>query len=621
MQSNMHVKGSKTMISKAREPIQSQIFRPLVTWASVCTCVLLCILAGFEYAGTAASIRETQSTQIGTAVTLIDEQMSLLKRQVDSIGEKHYPTDFGESAREVDVRRLLQFNPSIFRLKWLDRERRTQVRSKFDANLYLGAAAVQPAFAALCEGGKFSDVTFTRLDEPLVWYCGKGGDNSLAAQFSPAVDTVRWWANFSSSSAYVLDSTNRVIAHNDRNLTRRKLSVPSESKLGRHIAAIRERPETSPFLRVQSLFEPEKSVLLAAKKSSDTDWIVVVEDDEFSASAPIRRLALRTILVAPIVILMVLLLSRALARRFANPIQQLNRKVIAARTNANPTLSHLDGQASQELASLAEQFDLVMADLKQQRDHLESRVAEQTIELRSANKRKSEFLTNMSHELRTPLNAVIGFSEMLMLQAYGNLNAKQAEYASNISSAGKHLLSLINDLLDLSRIEAGRLTIDASPFYLENLAKSCVMLVDERAKVSGVSLTLNIDSSLQSWYGDERKIKQIVVNLLTNSAKFTPSGGNVDVKFDISSSPITGLRTLIIVVKDNGLGISEEDQLRIFHEFEQIKNCDLEKVAEGHGLGLALVKALVQLQKGSITVVSQRGNGSTFTVTLPEAMQ
>ncbi|MEK6243469.1 MAG: ATP-binding protein [Pseudomonadota bacterium] len=231
-------------------------------------------------------------------------------------------------------------------------------------------------------------------------------------------------------------------------------------------------------------------------------------------------------------------------------------------------------------------------------------------QLEIANRHKSEFLANMSHELRTPLNAIIGFSEVLGERYFGELNPKQLEYANDIHSSGKHLLSLINDILDLSKIEAGRMELDLAEFDMPSALQNAMTLVRERAQRHGIKLDLNTDPALGQFYADERKFKQIMLNLLSNAVKFTPEGGRVGVTAKPNGTAVE------IAVADSGVGIAAEDQEAIFEEFKQV-GTDYTKKAEGTGLGLALTRRFIELHGGAIRVISAPGKGSTFTFTLP----
>ncbi|HXH83812.1 MAG TPA: GAF domain-containing protein [Candidatus Tectomicrobia bacterium] len=231
-------------------------------------------------------------------------------------------------------------------------------------------------------------------------------------------------------------------------------------------------------------------------------------------------------------------------------------------------------------------------------------------ELEVANRHKSEFLANMSHELRTPLNAIIGFSEVLLERMFGELNDKQEEYLGDILSSGRHLLSLINDILDLSKIEAGRMELEVAAFDLPQAIDNALILVRERAARRGIALERVVDEKLGEVRADERKIKQVLLNLLSNAVKFTPEGGRIEVRAAVNDGVAE------IAVADTGIGIAPEDQEAIFEEFRQV-GTDYAKKHEGTGLGLALARRFVELHGGRLTVESEPGRGSTFTFTIP----
>ena len=236
-------------------------------------------------------------------------------------------------------------------------------------------------------------------------------------------------------------------------------------------------------------------------------------------------------------------------------------------------------------------------------------IEDKSHQLEVVSQHKSEFLANMSHELRTPLNAIIGFSEVLSERMFGELNEKQDEYLKDIHASGQHLLSLINDILDLSKIEAGRMELEVSDFDLPTALDNALTLVRERAGRRGVALDMNVDERLGQIRGDERKVRQVVLNLLSNAIKFTPEGGRIEVL----AAPTDGL--VEVSVSDTGVGVAPEDQEAVFEEFRQVGTAD--KKVEGTGLGLTLCRKFVELHGGKIWVKSQVGQGSTFTFTLP----
>jgi signal transduction histidine kinase len=230
-------------------------------------------------------------------------------------------------------------------------------------------------------------------------------------------------------------------------------------------------------------------------------------------------------------------------------------------------------------------------------------------ELEAASRHKSEFLANMSHELRTPLNAIIGFSEVLDDRMFGELNEKQAEYVRVILGSGRHLLSLINDILDLSKVEAGHMELELGTFNLPAALENTLTLMRERAMRHGLALELSVDETLGDIVADERKLKQVLLNLLSNAVKFTPEGGRIDVR------ALAANGTIQVSVTDTGIGIAPEDQAAVFEEFRQVGQASRKR--EGTGLGLALARKFVELHGGRLWVTSDVGTGSTFTFTIP----
>ncbi|MCG8376106.1 MAG: ATP-binding protein, partial [Chlorobiales bacterium] len=219
----------------------------------------------------------------------------------------------------------------------------------------------------------------------------------------------------------------------------------------------------------------------------------------------------------------------------------------------------------------------------------------------------------MSHELRTPLNAIIGFSEILADQTFGPMNAKQLKQVKHISAGGRHLLQLINDILDLAKVEAGKMELQPTAVNLHNLLENSLFMIKEKAIKHGLELELRVaeELRLREIHADELKLKQIVFNLLSNAAKFTPDGGKIEIEAWIEGNEVR------IKVSDTGIGVDPKDQTRIFESFEQV-DASYARQQTGTGLGLDLTRQLVQLHGGGIWVESEgKGKGSTFIVALP----
>jgi signal transduction histidine kinase len=290
-----------------------------------------------------------------------------------------------------------------------------------------------------------------------------------------------------------------------------------------------------------------------------------------------------------------LLLAFILARSVIGPIRKMDTQLAAIASG--DFSGHVDVPNRDELGTLA-------ANLNRMNDELGRLYRE----VEAASRNKSEFLANMSHELRTPLNAVIGFSDVLRDQMFGELNDKQMEYVTDIHTSGRHLLTLINDILDLSKIEAGRLELQVSSFSLPEVLQHSVALMRERATRQGIFLRLEVDPGIGVIDADERLVKQVLFNLLSNALKFTGRGGHIDVLARDDED-------VAISVRDDGAGIAPADQARIFEEFEQAGKST---VQEGTGLGLALSRRFVELHGGRLSVQSTLGQGSIFMFNLPK---
>ncbi|GEM_PF-1101720 len=415
--------------------------------------------------------------------------------------------------------------------------------------------------------------------------------------------------------AYVVDGGGRLIAHPDLSLVLRNTDL---SQVGQ-VRAVRQggAPRASVARDLNG-----KQVLSAAVAVDPPGWFVFVEQPRGEAFASLNALLLRTTALLLAGLALAAAASVLLARRMVTPIRALQAGV--ARLGAGNLDERVALQTGDELQALGEEFDQMGARLRRSYAELEDQVAARTHDLREAlallerksaeleavSRHKSAFLAAMSHELRTPLNAVIGFSDVLLRRRHGELNERQDRYVEEILAAGQHLLALINDVLDLARIEAGRMDLDLAPCSLPDAIEAAAAMLRVRAERAGVALSCCIAPGIGMVIADERRLKQVLLNLLSNAVKFTPAGGEVSLR----AEPTDDGGSVAIAVADTGIGIAPEDQQRIFEEFRRVEGSP---VHEGTGLGLALARRLVELHGGQIALESALGAGSTFTVTLP----
>ena len=338
-------------------------------------------------------------------------------------------------------------------------------------------------------------------------------------------------------------------------------------------------------------------------------WQLVIEQPRSVALAPVYSTLVRTGVVILLAVAGAILAAMWVVGRVSQPIRELHQgsQALAEGRLSTRITIHTDD----ELEDLAAQFNVMAANLQELYRDMSGKIAERTRDLELANRHKSEFLTNMSHELRTPLNAIIGFSDVLREEMFGSLNERQREYAHDIHASGEHLLSLINDVLDLSKIEAGHMELNLSEVEMPELIRNTAAMMRERCTRGGLTLKLALEETPDTWVADARRVKQILLNLLGNAVKFTPQGGTITIRAGTREG-----EGLWIEVSDTGVGIAPEHQAMVFEEFRQVGD-DILRKSEGTGLGLPLVRRLVRLHGGDVTLHSVVGEGATFRFNLP----
>lgn len=317
-----------------------------------------------------------------------------------------------------------------------------------------------------------------------------------------------------------------------------------------------------------------------------------------------------------------LMFVKRLSIFFALAIQRFRMDQVIIETNKN-----LEGQVERRTKQLSESNKKLKNEFAA-KQIIERQLREAKIKAEAANRAKSSFVANMSHELRTPLNHIIGFTDLVLDKDAGDLNETQEEYLNDVQQSSRHLLSLINDILDLSKVEAGKLEFKPSQIDIRELLENSLTMVKEKAFKHKIKLAINLDNIPDTIFADERSLKQVMYNLLSNAVKFTSDKGTVSIVAQMLKPDEESNQTLVDVigryikvsVTDTGIGISPENLNRVFHPFEQIQS-SLAKKFPGTGLGLSLTKKLIELHNGRIWAESQgEGQGSAFHFIIPESI-
>jgi signal transduction histidine kinase len=572
--------------------------------------------AVFDYAEIRDTVTAVQGLEVRSAARTIDQYLKTIERQIFEVGSLPWNSGLlGPEDRRLEYHRLMKLVPAITEIRQVDAEGRERLkvsrteRDEMDSLRVNGNAA--EVRSAQQQGTSFSGTYFADGSEPHVTLAVRDRDNrsvTLAVLNLKFVgDVVSRIRIGEAGKVYVVDSASRLIAHPNESLVLRQTELRDTTAF----RGIQEQLQAAPGSTVP-MFEATdlegRSVMVSAAPLASSNWLVVAEQPKSEVLEPLYARLVRSAVLTLAGLLLAIAASRILARRLARPILRLRRG--AERIARGDLSTRIDVRTGDEVEALAREFNQMADQLEEYTTGLQQKVAAKTAELELANRHKSEFLANMSHELRTPLNAVIGFSDALHEKMFGDLNAKQIEYVRDIHSSGQHLLSLINDILDLAKIEAGRMELDVRRFDVAAALENCRTLIRERAQRQQLNLEFRVEPGIGTWKADERKFKQIVLNLLTNAVKFTPAGGRVRVE------AANGGDWLEVRVSDTGPGIAASDHEAIFEEFRQLRTRGDAK-NEGTGLGLALTRQLVALHGGELAVDSALGRGASFIVRLP----
>lgn len=570
------------------------------------------------YQDSQTAMLRIQRGEASRAALRISQFVDTVVLQLQSVLPPPGQREMLREQRGTEYLSLLRRAPEITELRFIDASGLEQLRKSrlaVDIEGHAEDRTSEAAYTQTRDGSTyFGPVEFRGGSEPYVRIAlpdaAGGGVNVADVNLKFILETVAAIKVGTVGHAYVVDRSGLLIAHPDISLVLRRTDLSVLSQVATAVDA-----GISPEERSMTATDTSgRSVLTAFEPIEETGWVVFVEQPLEEAFGPVYGSLARTAAVILVGLAISAIASLVLARRMTIPIQTL--RASAARIAAGALDQRIELRTGDELEDLANEFDHMTARLRESYATLEQKVIDRTRDLATANERlreatlaKSRFLANMSHELRTPLNAIIGFSDLLLERFTGELTPKQEAYVQDILGSGKHQLALINDILDLSKVESGRMELAPSTFEVRDAALTALTLVREQAIRRGIRVDVAIDPGSGTVRADERKLKQIILNLLANAVKFTPAGGTITLSARRVDAEVE------IAVHDTGRGISAEDQERIFEEFAQVKSSGYTE--EGTGLGLTLAQRFVALHGGHIWVESEPGRGSTFTFTIP----
>jgi two-component system, NtrC family, sensor kinase len=619
-------------VSAAIPRIRTRLFFKYVTLFVAVVAIALLSNGIFEvifyYREHKASLVRIQREQAEAAAAKIAQFVKEIESQLGWTTQLPWSASTIEQ-RRFDGLRLLRQVPAITELVQIDAQGREQLRVSRLAMDVVGSQADlshKPEFVEALQNRVYhGPVYFHRESEPYMTLAMAGtrrdaGVSVAEVNLKLIWDVVSQIKVGARGYAYVVDRQGRLIAHPDISLVLRNMDL---SQLPQVRAA---RGEAAPGLeQVQEAENVQgQKVLTAFATVAPLDWLVFVELPSDEANGPLYAALERLAWVLLAALVFAVLAGVFLARRMVGPIQAI--RASAARIGGGNLSQRIEIKTGDEFESLADQFNDMAGRLQESYADLERKVDDRTRELSAAlaqleeksrqlelaSQHKSQFLANMSHELRTPLNAIIGLTEMMFTNAARFGTEKAEEPLRRVNRAGTHLLGLINQVLDLSKIEAGKLELNAEPVNLAPLLEEVAGTARQLAEQNGNRLIVEAQDSLSSLIVDPMRLRQILLNLLSNACKFTKQG---EVTLSVRRA-VDGHNWMEFVVADTGIGMTAKQQARLFEEFSQVDTSTARRFG-GTGLGLAITRRLARMMGGDVTVRSEPGKGSVFTVRLP----
>ena len=583
----------------------------------------------FTFQESQAALAQLQRKEAVIAAEAIERFVTDIERQMRWAAQPAWTHDAGTTQlRRTELNRLLRLAPAVTELGYLDSSGREQLRISRLAMNVVGSRrdlSGEPAFREARGKTYVGPVYFRNDSEPFITVALSeiGTDPGVIVA---DVDLTWIWDVISqirvgrAGTAYVVDTNGQLIAHPDISLVLQKLDLSALPQVARAYV-VRSGSAGDAFDAVVGENVRGQQVVTTSQTIESLGWTVLVEQPLAEALEPLYASVLRTALLMLVGLIVAGLGSLFLARRMVRPIRALQAG--ATRIGAGALDQRIDVQTGDELEALAEAFNRMADQLADLYANLERKVEARTSdlaaalaelevkgrELEMASRHKSQFLANMSHELRTPLNAIIGYSEMLQEEAEDLGEDAFLPDLRRINAAGKHLLGLINDILDLSKIEAGRMDLYPETFDVQQMIQDVAAIVQPLIEKNGNTLVIICPDDLGTMHADQTKLRQILFNLLSNAAKFTDHG-TITLRVAPQNAVVT------FAVSDTGIGMTEEQLGRLFEAFSQAEASTTSKYG-GTGLGLAISRHFCRLMGGDLTVTSVYGQGSTFTVQLP----
>ena len=580
----------------------------------------------FRYRESSADLVRLQQEITSGAASKIEQFVQEIERTIRGSTKSREITERGLSSEyRFELRRLLVIAPAITEAMAIDTEGIARVAvSRFTSILPQGKKvdSALPALESARKGQSyFSPVYFFRDSEPYMTiavpierYAGRViGALQVQVNLKYVWDLVSKLKVGTGGYAYAIGRNGDLIAHPDISLVlqRRNIADLNQVRAALQSPADAESPlwAIGRSLGGQEVFSSWAPIPMLG-------WVVFIEQSVDEVYGPLYASLFRTSGLLLVGLAMALVASLLVARRVVRPLETLRKGV--ERVGGGDTISRLEIKTGDEIEVLADEFNKMTENLRGAHDGLERKVAERTRDLAVANERleeldrlKSDFVSNVSHELRTPLTAIKGAVDLVLREVAGPLTEKQIHYLTRVRSNTQHLAGLINDLLDLSKIESGKIEMKSSRVSLGGLVHDVVETLRPIAVEKAIALDATIpEPSIMVW-ADRDKINQVLMNLIGNAIKFTPAQGSVTV-----SASSEGNQRVQVSVSDTGPGVSRNEKEKIFDRFYQIAEVGGAK-PKGTGLGLAICKALVELHGGRIWVESEPNRGSIFSFTLP----